>query len=147
MCSYAPDVTLPLLLPELVPTNTTITAAYVAVETRVSTLDTLTPNEISSAKIITATDTVMRLLVSEGLIVMIIIGTTRKGPPVGKIGYDTRRISLLVLFRPCQAFLVGKGQTGGEVSHQRLADGVRRCDRGVAAFVLEIRIMRGPRII
>lgn len=66
---------------EFVPTNTTSTAAYVAVETSVSILDTLIPNDKIKENMIIATETVTRLLTSEGRKVMITIGTIRHAPP------------------------------------------------------------------
>jgi hypothetical protein len=70
---------LPLVL---VPTNTTRTAAYVAVATNVSALDTRTPKDSINAKRVTAMDTVTKLFVCDCPRVMTIIGTTRKTPPV-----------------------------------------------------------------
>lgn len=63
------------------PTNTTNTAAYVAVETNVSTLDTLMPNDKINAKIITAAAAVTKLFVSDGPNVITTMGTMRKTPP------------------------------------------------------------------
>lgn len=69
------------LIPVLDPTKTTKTAAYVAVDTKASTLAGLTTNVSTAMNIITDTETVTRLFVVDGLIAMINIGPTRNEPP------------------------------------------------------------------
>lgn len=70
------------LFPVLVPTNTTSTAAYVAVEMSVSIFETLTAKARIKAKSRTNVETVIRLFSGEGRIVMTSMGTTRNKPPV-----------------------------------------------------------------
>jgi len=66
----------------LVPTNTTSTAAYVAVATRVSKFDTRTPKDRPRMNRSTAADTVTSPFVWDGLSDMTTMGTIRKLPPV-----------------------------------------------------------------
>ncbi len=62
----------------LVPTNTTSTAAYVAVVTSVSALVALIPRDMSAANMVTAKDTVTKLFVLVGVgRLMTSMGTTR----------------------------------------------------------------------
>ncbi len=65
------------------PTNTTSTAAYVAVATNVSELLARIPTDIIAANSVTARETVIKLLVlcTEGRLI-ISIGTTSAAPPV-----------------------------------------------------------------
>lgn len=67
---------------ELVPTNTTRTAAYVGVATNVSVLLVRIPIDSSDANNVTATDTVTKLLIRslEGRLIMS-MGTTNEAPP------------------------------------------------------------------
>ena len=67
---------------ELVPTNTTNTAAYVAVATRVSELLVRIPIDNNDANNVTATETVIKLLVRlvDGKLMMS-MGTTSEAPP------------------------------------------------------------------
>ena len=55
------------MLPELVPINTTKTAAYEAAATSVFVLDIRTPKDSTSKKTMTATETLSGFLVCEGL--------------------------------------------------------------------------------
>lgn len=67
----------------LVPTNTTSTAAYVAVATNVSELVALIPRDMIDAKMTKATDAVIRLFVLFAVGRLIIsMGTTRLDPPM-----------------------------------------------------------------
>ena len=62
--------------------NTIKTAAYVAVDINVSTFDTRTPRAVISANKTIQTETVIRLLAFDWCRVIMIMGTTRKMPPV-----------------------------------------------------------------
>jgi hypothetical protein len=63
--------------PELVPTNTTKTAAYVAVATKISVLLALIITAIKNPNSRTAVERVTRLLAVEGVNVIITIGVIR----------------------------------------------------------------------